>query len=70
MEAVPFEGCTTLVNALKLNQKKIKNNDWLGTKVGNGYEWMTYNDVTENAESLSLGFKELGLIPDVEGEGK
>ena len=60
----PFEGVDTINKAIARNLERIPNHDWLGTRVGDKYEWMTYRDAVETAKSLSFGFLELGLCPE------
>ena len=54
----------------------MPDHEYFGTKVKGGpkeedrYEWQTLKEVAENAENFSLGCLELGLCPDIEGEGK
>ena len=50
--------------------EKLPNHEWLGTKKGDVYEWITFRDGLEIAKNLSLGIKALDLAPQVEAEGK
>jgi long-chain acyl-CoA synthetase len=62
----PFEGVDTILKALKRNVERIPNNDWLGTRVGDAYEWMTWKDAWDTAEALSHGFVALELnLPEL-----
>jgi hypothetical protein len=42
LEAWPIPGCDTLFKALESNYQRIPNHEWLGTRVGDKYEWMTW----------------------------
>jgi long-subunit acyl-CoA synthetase (AMP-forming) len=68
--ALPFEGIDTLYKAMQRNIEKFPNLDFLGTRVGDKYEWMTYRDMVNVAESLSHGFIALDLVPTMNAEGK
>ena len=48
--------------------KEIPNNPFLGTRVANTYEWMTFKEVYDYAKALSVGYCELELIPNVFAE--
>jgi|TARA_B110001450_G_C17647744_1_gene491954 hypothetical protein len=39
LEALPHEGIDTLLKGFKRNVERIPNNDMLGTRIGNKYEW-------------------------------
>ena len=60
----PFPGVDTITKALQRNAERIPNNDWLGTRNGNKYEWMTFRDAYETSKAISFGFLELGLCPE------
>jgi long-chain acyl-CoA synthetase len=68
--AWPYPGVDTLFKACERNYNKIPNNDWLGTRVGDTYEWMTWKDSIDTARNISYAIMKLGLCPEVEGEGK
>ena len=68
LEAVPFEGVDTIVKAIERNLQKSPNENWLGTRKEKAYVWTSYKDAVEKAKTISLGFKALELIPDIEGE--
>lgn len=85
MEGLPFDGVDTLLKAFKRNVIRNPDHEYFGTKVkGNitidmshtrqfgeeRYEWRTIKQVAEDAENFSLGCMELGLCPEIEGEGK
>jgi len=65
MYGVRFEGVTTLTKALERNVQRIPNNDFLGTRVGDAYEWITWRDAVDRAKHLSLGIKELDLAKPI-----
>lgn len=60
----------TMYKALKRTVERIPNNDWLGTRVGNEYKWITFRDGHEMAEALSLGIRHLELCPSIEAEDR
>lgn len=70
LEAVPFPGVDTLFKAVQRNYDRIPNNEWLGTRVGDKYEWMSWKESLEYAQTISYGIKALGLCPEVEGDGR
>ena len=68
--ACPFEGVDTLYNAFQRNVKRIPNNDFLGTRVGDKYEWLSIRDTANIAEHFSYGIMALELAPSVEKESE
>ena len=42
-----------------------KNRQFLGTRVGNKYEWLKYGEVVKESEILGQGISALGLSPTV-----
>jgi long-chain acyl-CoA synthetase len=48
---------------------RIPNNDLLGTRVGDTYEWMTWAECADITEHLSYGFMALGMAPTLQAEG-
>ena len=69
LDTTPFENVHTLYHGLMRNLQRIPNHDFMGTRVGDKYEWITLRDVMTQAEHLSYGIMELGLAPEVEAEG-
>ena len=69
LECVPEHGCTTLLQELRRQVSKIPNSEFLGTRVGDTYEWMTWRDATDFAEHLSYGLVHHNLVPTVNAEG-
>jgi len=53
---------------------KYKDKNFLGRrddkKEGRPYVWMSWNDCDDYVMSLARGFKALGMMPDVEADGK
>ena len=70
LETLPHPGVDTLFKAVQRNYDRIPNNEWLGTRVGDKYEWMSWKDSLDYAQILSYGIKKLGLCPEVEGDGQ
>lgn len=50
--------------------ERIPNNDWLGTRVGDKYEWMTWRDGRDLAHNFGYGIMSLGLAPEIDAEDK
>lgn len=70
LEAVPPNGCVTMVENLRHQCERIPNNDFMGTRNGDHYEWMTFKEVGEMAEYLSYGLVHHNLAPKVSAEGQ
>ena len=70
LDALPFEGIDTLTKALKRNLDRIPDQDYLGWRNGDHYEWLTYKQTCEYSENLGQGELALGLVPEIEAEGK
>lgn len=68
--ALPFPGENTILKSLMRLKNTIGDRDFLGTRVGDHYEWRTVTETMDEAHYLSLGFKALGLIPDIEAEDR
>ena len=73
----PGAGIDTLVKALEKNAKRIPQHPMMGTKhpTGNAdvpweYKWDTVSTVVETGKHLAAGMLSLGLLPDIDGEGK
>ena len=52
------------------NLKRIPDKPWLGTRVGDHYEWVTWREAMDLSQNLSYGIMALGLCPEIEAEGK
>lgn len=61
----------TLTKALERNcdQPEIAKSNWLGTRVEDHYEWVTYADAVEIAKNLCKGISALEMVPEIEAEG-
>lgn len=70
LEVLPGVGIDTLYKAFQANLKKMPDNKFLGTRVGNTYEWMSFSEVGEMAENISFGYLALGLVPSIQAEDK
>ena len=70
LEALPFPGVDTLYKAFKRNVQRIGNNQMLGTRVGDAYQWMTWKQVEDRARHISFGINALNLAPPIAAEGK
>ena len=42
---IEIEGVDTILKAFQRNCKLMPNHRWFGTRVGNGYKWMTMKQV-------------------------
>lgn len=60
----------TLYKAFYATVKQYPENPWLGTREGKSYKWLTFQDAADISANLSYGMYRLGLIPDIEAEGK
>jgi long-subunit acyl-CoA synthetase (AMP-forming) len=69
LHALPFPGIDTLLKALRRSVEKGPNNDFLGTRVKDHYEWMTYREVHDMAEDYGYGMNALNLAPQTDAEG-
>lgn len=69
---LPYDGVDTLYKALykRVNDKNLRNFQFLGTKVGKKYEWMTVTETAQEAEWFAAGAVKLNLMQEVEAEGK
>lgn len=70
LECVPENGCTTMLQNFRRQIERIPNSNFMGTRVGDSYEWMTWREVGEMAENLSYGFMHFDLAPIISAEGK
>ena len=70
LDAVATPGIDTLLKSFKSNVKDYPNHDWLGTRVGNKYEWMTWKQCADISENLSYGIKALKLVPEIAHEDR
>lgn len=50
------------------NMERIPNNDLLGTRIGNKYEWNTWRESFQLAEDFSHGAIAMNLSPEVTAE--
>ena len=69
LEALPFEGVDTIFKGFKRNVERIPNNDMLGTRNGDRYEWKTWAQVDERAKHISYGMLAYDLAPEIQAEG-
>lgn len=60
----------TLYKAFYSTVQKYPENPWLGTRKGNDYTWLTFQDSADIAANMSYGMHRLGLIPEIHAEGK
>ena len=70
LDSVPIEGIDTLLKAMDRTCERIPNHDWLGTRVGDTYEWMTFRDGRDLAHNFGHGIMSLGLAPEIDAEDK
>lgn len=68
LHAHQVEGVDTIYKSIQMNLKKWPNMPWMGTRVGNKYEWLTYSEAMKLAENLSYGIMALELAPSIEGD--
>ena len=60
----------TITQVLRNTVKRIPNNDFLGKRMGDHYEWTTWKQGLDMVESLGLAFEEKNLCPEIDAEGK
>ena len=65
-----YEGVKTLPEGFKKLVERLPNHQFLGTRVGDQYEWLTTTQTNDLMANLSHGIVALGLCPTVEAEGK
>jgi len=70
LQAVEFPGIDTMYAALYKNVETIPDKPFLGTRVGNEYQWLSWKEVADLSSNFSYGMRSLNLVPEVEGEGK
>jgi hypothetical protein len=49
---------------------KRPNDDWLGTRVNDEYQWLSWKDSINLAKFLSFGIEALNLADQIEVEGR
>lgn len=69
LDVQPYEGVDTALKAIRRNAERIPDNNFLGTRAGAEYQWMSWKAVLEKAEAISHGCIALNLVPEVAGEG-
>jgi hypothetical protein len=70
LECAPENGCTTMLQSLRRQKNLNPDANFMGTRVGDAYEWLTWGQVAEMAENLSHGFVHHELAPVTTHEGK
>lgn len=60
----------TIYKGLMKNYKSIPDHQCLGTLVNGKYVWKSFKDSVDDARYFGSGCQALGLIPEVEAEGK
>ncbi len=70
LDALPYEGVDTFYKALLRNVERIPNNEFLGGRAGDKFEFWTFREVAELSEHLANGIMAFNLSPEVEAEDK
>ena len=65
----PYPGVNTLYKAIMYNLDRMPNQDMLGTRLNDKYEWITWRECLTLAEDFSHGVKALKLSPEIGAEG-
>jgi hypothetical protein len=52
---LPEPGVDTLLKSLRSLEKRIPDSDFLGTRVGDEYQWMTVSEVANEARLFASG---------------
>ena len=68
----PYPGVSTIYHALmrRANDQRMGARQYLGTREGTVYKWMTYKEVADEAKQFAAGVESLGMVPEVDAEGK
>lgn len=69
LDLQPYEGVDTVLKALRRTAERIPDANYLGTRDGAEYKWMSWKECLEYSENFSHGAKALDLCPEVDGEG-
>jgi long-subunit acyl-CoA synthetase (AMP-forming) len=72
LNSFPEKGIDTVHKAMMKrygnpDQKKM---DFLGTRHGTEYKWMTYEETVDQAKLFAKGAMALNLLPDFEADGQ
>ena len=70
LECLPEPGMDTLLKAFEANVKRIPDREFLGTREGDHYEWISWKQAQRAAFNLSAGICKLDLCPITQQEGK
>lgn len=71
LDVEPVPGISTIPKALAYWAEKNPNGEFLGTRVGNKYEWLTFREVQDIAKNLGKGVVEFGMVPGMtDDDGK
>ena len=63
-------GVNTIVKAFERNVKRIPEQEFLGTRNNDHYEWLTFKQTHRLVLNFAAGCQRLGFSPDVEAENK
>jgi len=55
LESLPEPGMDTLVKGFETNVKRMPDQEFLGTRNGNHYEWMTFKQVDRAVKNFAAG---------------
>ena len=70
LDFLPFTCVDTLTKAFQRSVERIPNGNWLGSRNGEKYDWITFEDVSTKSHSLAVGIERMGLAPTTFAEGK
>ncbi len=68
--ALPFEGIDTLYKGFQRNVQRIPNQEFLGGRTGDKFEFWTFRETADLAENLSYGMMAFNMCPEIEAEDK
>lgn len=68
LDVVPFPGVDTVNKLFYRIAEKMPNHDFLGTRVGNTYKWITFREALETSRAVGRALKENRLAPDMKDE--
>ena len=69
LDALQNPGVDTLLKCFKNNVRTMPNENWLGTRVGDHYEWMSFAECADIASNIAHGFVALDLVSEIEADG-
>jgi hypothetical protein len=66
----PEPGLDTILKAFELNVGRFPDHEFLGTRVGDEYQWLTLAQVKKTALNFAAGCVKLGLVSRTSVDGR